>query len=419
MVPRYLDLNTRNVLEHWTVTKAVIELVANAIDEANETKTRLPVLEWEAGRLHLRDAGRGLKTEHFQQQVNPAKLANPLAIGKFGVGLKDALSVLFNNGRTICIESRFLYIEKMLLRSKHDFENEAIHIVVNEPRDKEMLGTSITIEGITKREYRKVRSYFQLYTELGPALAETPAGKLYRRQTKSSGIFINGIRVNEENDFLYQYAIFSDSKSIMDALSRDRDRNTLRITVYAEKVQQILIYACKYVQEVRDQVRELFLNGESSNYHELSYKKLVSLSTELVACELASTPPRRKLAPASMQHLTEEAEQVTSTKSEHKKEETKPRLKIIIREDEETTKLFERGHAILSKLTTTPPSFYLGTALDAEEGLFFEQKDLRNEKVFLRRMMRKYLAFCRNDPDEESSLVISLVTLLSKEESTH
>jgi DNA gyrase/topoisomerase IV subunit B len=88
---RYFDLSIQRVLEHWTVSEALREIIANALDEQALTNTAEPQIFKDAeGSWHVRDLGRGLRYEHFTQNEDPEKLAKPnLVIGKLGVGLKD------------------------------------------------------------------------------------------------------------------------------------------------------------------------------------------------------------------------------------------------------------------------------------------------------------------------------------------
>jgi hypothetical protein len=91
---REFDLNIERVLENWTVAHALREVIANALDEQALTGTQEPQIFQDAeGRWHVRDWGRGLRYEHLTQNENKEKLTQPdKVVGKFGVGLKDALA---------------------------------------------------------------------------------------------------------------------------------------------------------------------------------------------------------------------------------------------------------------------------------------------------------------------------------------
>src|SRR6188472_2453871 len=109
MVSREFDLNVERVLENWTVAHAIRELIANALDEAALTGTPEPEIAKDpSGDWHIRDFGRGLRYEHLTQNENTEKLANPdKVVGKFGVGLKDALATFDRHDVDVRIRSRF------------------------------------------------------------------------------------------------------------------------------------------------------------------------------------------------------------------------------------------------------------------------------------------------------------------------
>lgn len=49
---RFFDLNIQRVLEHWTVSEALRELIANALDEQALTGTAEPEILEDAVRAH-------------------------------------------------------------------------------------------------------------------------------------------------------------------------------------------------------------------------------------------------------------------------------------------------------------------------------------------------------------------------------
>src|SRR5947208_9238648 len=137
MSRRYFDLNIQRVLEHWTVSEALREVIANALDEQALTGTAEPeIFEDADGTWHVRDFGRGLRYEHFTQNENPEKLERPeLVIGKFGVGLKDALATFDRHDVGVVIRSRYanITIESV---GKHGFDDvRTLHAVIDQPNE--------------------------------------------------------------------------------------------------------------------------------------------------------------------------------------------------------------------------------------------------------------------------------------------
>src|SRR5687767_7088354 len=97
---RYFDLNIEKVLEFWEVSHAVRELIANALDERALSGTNpIEIIRLRDRTWRIRDFGRGLHHVHFTQNESPEKRRRESeVIGRFGVGLKDALAVLDRHG---------------------------------------------------------------------------------------------------------------------------------------------------------------------------------------------------------------------------------------------------------------------------------------------------------------------------------
>ena len=101
------DLNVEEVLDDWEVHHAIREIIANAIDEQTLTETPDIKISGSGGRFEIRDYGRGLRYAHLTQNEDAEKLArSDNVIGKFGVGLKDALATLNRHRIGVSIMSR-------------------------------------------------------------------------------------------------------------------------------------------------------------------------------------------------------------------------------------------------------------------------------------------------------------------------
>src|SRR3989304_10410218 len=97
-----LDLNIEKMLEDWEVYHAIREVIANALDEQVLSETKdIQIFQDGSGYWHIRDFGRGLGYDHLTQNENEEKLKNPHLIGKFGVGLKDALATFDRRGTKV------------------------------------------------------------------------------------------------------------------------------------------------------------------------------------------------------------------------------------------------------------------------------------------------------------------------------
>ena len=112
------DLNIEQILENWETYHAIREIIANALDEqlltsSSEVKIFKTGDEW-----IIRDQGRGLKYLHLTQNENEEKLLNENVIGRFGIGLKDALATFERKGIGVTITSKYNKILLPNQRSK-------------------------------------------------------------------------------------------------------------------------------------------------------------------------------------------------------------------------------------------------------------------------------------------------------------
>ena len=90
---RKFDLNIEKILDNWEIYHAIREIISNALDEMTLTQTpMINIYKDSTGLWHIKDFGRGLRYQHLTQNENEEKKVCKNVIGKFGVGLKDALA---------------------------------------------------------------------------------------------------------------------------------------------------------------------------------------------------------------------------------------------------------------------------------------------------------------------------------------
>lgn len=264
MAKRFFDLNIQRVLEHWTVSEALREIIANALDEQALTATAEPEIFEHSGRWHVRDYGRGLSYDHFTQNENAEKLANPaLVIGKFGVGLKDAMATFDRHDVTVQIRSRHSCITFDSV-AKHGFDDVlTLHAVVDAPDDSTMQGTEFVFSGLTRKDVDTAKDFFLKYSE-DVELEQTRYGSVLRREGESARIYVNGLRVAEEPNFLFSYNITSLTKALRAALNRER--SNVGRQAYSDRVKAILL-AC-FSPEVADALAEDLASFASGTNHD-------------------------------------------------------------------------------------------------------------------------------------------------------
>lgn len=253
------DLNIDKILENWELAHAVRELIANAIDESLITSTQSPeVSQDEQGWWHVRDYGRGLKYQDLIQSENPEKLAHPGVIGKFGIGLKDALATFERKGVKVLLRSR--YGDVSLTRvTKHSFEDLiTLHATIDPPSLPDMIGTDCALYGVEDRDIDSAKKLFLRFAD-SVVLDETKFGSVLRCKDHKGAIFINGMKVAEESNFLFSYNITSITAVIKKALNRERQN--LGRSAYSDRIRNMLLStrAPEVAQELANDLQRIAL----------------------------------------------------------------------------------------------------------------------------------------------------------------
>ncbi len=238
--PRLFDLNIEEILENWDVEHALREVISNAFDEQNLTHTKEVQIFKDQSFWHIRDFGRGLTYEHLTQKENPEKQANPdLMIGKFGVGLKDAFATFDRKGIRFHIASKYgdITIEKA---KKAGFEGlTTLHAALRSPSDANFEGTDFIFSNIQDEHINKAKSLFLKFSDEA-ILETTQFGQVIRQKpNRPCRIYVNGLKVAEEERFLFSYNITSLTSEMRKALNRER--SYVGRTAYTKRVQSILL----------------------------------------------------------------------------------------------------------------------------------------------------------------------------------
>ena len=238
MAVRAFDLNIEEVLENWEVEHALREIIANALDEhLISGSPEIRIFKDSQGAWHIRDFGRGLRIEHFTLNENQEKLNAPGGvIGKFGVGLKDALATFHRRGIETHIRSSSGNY-RLKRAQKHGFSDIVTLHVEYEDADTELQGTEFVLVGVTDEDMAKAKSLFLKFA--GEEVLETgPYGQILERREGAARVYILGVLASEEPNFLFSYNVTSLTDSMKKRLNRER-LNVGR-TTYAERVKAIL-----------------------------------------------------------------------------------------------------------------------------------------------------------------------------------
>lgn len=261
------DLNIEKILEDWEIYHGIREIIANAIDEETLTNCKpLEIFKDTASSWHVRDYGRGLKYQHLTQKEDPEKLKNPFVIGKFGIGLKDALATFDRRNVKVQIKSKHgdIAIGKS---EKHGFKGLiTLHAFVNLPSEPNLIGTEFILKGCTAKDFEIAKNLFLIFS--GEKIIEqTNYGAVLEKKRGGAGnIYINGAKVAEEGNFLFSYNITSLNKEIKKALNRER--TNVGRTAYSGRVKSILL-GCKSKPVAQALVQDLEGFEEETLHDEL------------------------------------------------------------------------------------------------------------------------------------------------------
>ena len=274
------DLNIEDVLDDWKVYHALREIISNAIDEQALTESEdIKILKDKRGRWHIRDYGRGLKSDHFTQNECDEKLENPeKVIGKFGVGLKDALATFERNKIKVLIKSN--YHDVRLGRSPKANFNDVVtlHAFISNPSDSKMVGTDFILGGISDKDIARAKNLFLKYSG-EVSLEDTRFGSVLRSNSSKSRIYINGLCVAEEDNFLFSYNITSITSKIKKSLNRER--TNVGRGAYTDRIKSILL-DCKGGVVANLLTDDLSQFEEGCSHDELGWKDISAHACKLL-----------------------------------------------------------------------------------------------------------------------------------------
>ncbi|WP_202961141.1 ATP-binding protein [Candidatus Symbiobacter mobilis] len=153
------DLNIEKILESWELCHAIREIIANALDEQLLTQTKDVCISQIGNAWIIRDYGRGLKYTHLTQNENQEKIDNGNVIGKFGIGLKDALATFDRKGVIVTAKSKHNIIrtEQSTKQGFHDVKT--LHAVIKESHESNFVGTEFELIGVSERDIDAAKNF--------------------------------------------------------------------------------------------------------------------------------------------------------------------------------------------------------------------------------------------------------------------
>jgi hypothetical protein len=232
------DLNIEKILENWEVHHAIREIIANALDEQLLTKTKDVEIFKRGTSWIIRDFGRGIKYTHLTQNENQEKLSNANVIGKFGIGLKDALATFDRRGVTVTVSSK--HNEITIDRSpKQGFEDiVTLHAIIEDPIEIGFDGTEFELKGVADKDIEAAKNLFLKFSN-EEVIESTRQGQIVKQSGDHGNIYVNGVKVAEEENFLFSYNITTLTANIKKALNRER--TNVGRSAYSDSIKKILL----------------------------------------------------------------------------------------------------------------------------------------------------------------------------------
>src|SRR5699024_704785 len=232
------DLNIEKILENWETFHAIREIIANALDEQLLTNTKEVEIYKSENSWIIRDYGRGLQYTHLTQNENQEKLNNNNVIGKFGIGLKDAFATFDRNGVVVEVHSKHSKIT-IAKSEKENFKDiVTLHAVIEDTEDEEFQGTLFRLQGVADKEIEDAKKLFLKFSGEN-ILESTSRGQIIEKNNESGNIYINGVKVAQEENFLFSYNITVLNAAIKKALNRER--SNVGRTAYTNSIKSILL----------------------------------------------------------------------------------------------------------------------------------------------------------------------------------
>lgn len=250
---------------------AVREVIANALDEQTLTGSAAPqITKVGDGRWNIQDSGRGLRYQHLTQNESAEKRRHAQVIGQFGMGLKDALAVF--DRRSVGVHIRTAHGDITTgQKAKTGFKDVVtLHALVTNPSEPTMTGTLVQLTGIKDADIDAAKGFFLAFsgdtqleqTRYGEVLARRPGSKIGR-------VYVRGLLVAEEPNFLFSYNITELTVPLRRALNRER--SNVGRGAYSPRVKDML-KACQSAAVANPLAADLAGYSRGGGHDELQWQ---------------------------------------------------------------------------------------------------------------------------------------------------
>ena len=157
-----------------------------------------------------------------------------------------------------------------------------LHALVSPPSDPGQTGTDIALTGVKDADVEAAKNFFLRYSGESP-LESTEYGDVLARpdRRQPARIYVKGLRVAEEPNFLFSYNITKLSASLRRALNRER--SNVGRSAYSDRVKSILT-ACRSTAVAGPLAEDLNGFAAGSLHDELAWRDVA-----LHACRVLQT----------------------------------------------------------------------------------------------------------------------------------
>jgi hypothetical protein len=107
--------------------------------------------------------------------------------------------------------------------------------------DPAMVGTDVELVGIDDAAVESAKGYFQRFSDES-VIDATPDGQVLARSSGVAKVYLKGVRIAEEENFLFSYNIIRPTAAMRKALNRERSH--VGRTAYTDRVKKLLL-ACR------------------------------------------------------------------------------------------------------------------------------------------------------------------------------
>ena len=141
--------------------------------------------------------------------------------------MKDALATFDRKRARVLIRSKFNDIATAKYK-KHGFDILTLHAFVAKPSDPTLVGTEFIISSVTDKDVAKAKNLFLKFS--GEEVVEhNQYGDVLQKKEAKARIYANGVKIAEEENFLFSYNIAPLTKKIKAALNRENKCRANRI----------------------------------------------------------------------------------------------------------------------------------------------------------------------------------------------